>query len=462
MTLAIIWLLAWSLGYHYLRGWTPLARDFDWPQRTPHHQLLTRFTDQIPAEAPLSATPPLHPHLAHREKIYVFPTVADAEFVLLDVSSRIDSHPNDVRATYDALVESGEYGVVDAAEGYVLLARERGSEGDRGDLPDAFYDFARVEDVQPQYPALVEFDNRLRLLGYDVIDDPKWGQTYLRYYWQALAPLPDDMRLWPFVYNEDGFLIEDTSKRPMVAPLWYPPPEWQPGEVIVTETLPRALGPHFNVGLAVLRTAHEGDGAGDPVAAFNDPLRRFPITAAGSGLDIFHGDTWAQVGAFARDGRDLAPATDDPPLRSIDINFDQGIRLTHYKLSDIDTLESSAHSPISSPYSPISVVLQWQPTTPIPGSYTVFVHLVDTDGTVVSQSDAQPGWVTPWPTNYWLPHQPVLDSHQLSLPPDLSPGRYQVQVGLYDWETLERLSVLDGATPSVADHVVLSEIEIGP
>jgi uncharacterized membrane protein len=461
-TLLIIWLLVWSLGYHYLRGWTPLARDFDWPQRTSHHQLLTRFTDQIPPEAPLSATPPLHPHLAHRERIYVFPTVADAKFVLLDVSARIDSHPNDVRATFDALIKSGEFGVMDAADGYVLLARGEGSGDSKQTLPDAFYDFARVEDAQPQNLALVEFDNRLRLLGYDVVDYPKLEQTYLRFYWHVLAPLPDDLRLWPFVYSEDGFLIEDTSHRPMVAPLWYPPSEWQPGEIIVTETLPWDLGPRFNIGLTVLRTAGEGDAEVDPVIAFTDPVRRFPITAADSGLSLFHGDTWAQVGAFARDGRNLAPVTDDLPLSSLDVAFNQGIRLTHYKISTIKSLEPSAQSPISSPQSPISVVLQWQPTSPISSSYTVFVHLVDADGAVVSQSDARPGWVTPWPTNYWSPDQPALDSHQLSLPPDLPPGRYQVQMGLYDWETLERLSVLDPAMQPVSDHVVLGDIQIEP
>ena len=87
---------------------------------------------------------------------------------------------------------------------------------------------------------------------------------------------------------------------------------------------------------------------------------------------------------------------------------------------------------------------------------------IDSDGTVVSQSDARPGWVTPWPTNYWSPDQPVLDSHQLSLPPDLPAGGYQVQVGLYDWETLERLSVLDQDMQPVSDYAVLGEIQIGP
>jgi hypothetical protein len=146
--------------------------------------------------------------LAHRERIYVFPTVADADFVLLDVSGRTDAHPNDIRAAFETLLHSDGYGVVDAADGYVLLSRGQGVKT----LPDAFYDFARVQDSQPKYPAVVEFEDQLRLLGYDVVDDPKWRQSYLKLYWQALSPLPEDLRLWPIVFSDTGALIEDTAQ----------------------------------------------------------------------------------------------------------------------------------------------------------------------------------------------------------------------------------------------------------
>ena len=55
-----------------------------------------------------------------------------------------------------------------------------------------------------------------------------------------------------------------------------------------------------------------------------------------------------------------------------------------------------------------------------------------------------------------------MDVHRLDLPPDLPPGDYEVQVGLYYWETLERLLVLDETKQSVSDHVVLGEIGIEP
>jgi uncharacterized membrane protein len=453
--LLIVWLLVWSLGYHYLRGWTPLARGFDWPHHTDHHRLLNHFIDQIPPEAPVSTTPPLHPHLAHREKIYIFPTIADADYVLLDISGRTDAHPNDVRRNFDVLVEGGEFEIVDAADGYVLLRRGQGAESEKQTLPDAFYDFARVRDVQPQYPTLVEFDGRLRFLGYDVVDDPKWQQTHLRLYWQSLAPLSDNPTPWPIFFSEDGDIIEDSSQRPMVVPLWYPPSQWQPDEIIIIETIPWDLGPRFNVGLAVLQGTDGERKETDAAASFRDPDRRLPITKAGPDVTLFHGDTWTQIGAFARKDRDLSPVKDNPDLLPLGVSFAEGIRLNKYQISNIK-------SQIPNTKSQISITLEWQPTGPISRDYTAFVHLVASDGTIVSQFDTQPTWVVSWPTSHWTPEQPVLDNHRLLIPPDLSPDHYQVQAGLYYWETLERLPVLDETMQPIKDHVILGEIQIEP
>ena len=454
-TALVIWLLVWSLGYHYLRGWTPLARDFDWPRHTDHHRLLDRFVDQIPPEAPVSTTPPLHPHLAHREKIYIFPTIADADYVLLDVSGRTDAHPNDVRRNFDALVGGGEFEIVDADDGYVLLRRGQGAEGEHQALPDAFYDFARVRDVQPQYPSLVEFDGRLRFLGYDVVDDSKRQQTHLRLYWQALAPLSDNPTLWPIFFSEDGNLIEDTAQRPMVGPLWYPPSQWQPGEIIMVETIPWDLGPRFNVGLAILQGTGRESEETDAAASFSDLAKRLPVTKAGSEVTLFHGDTWAQIGAFARDGRGLSPVKGDLDLSPLGLSFAEGIRLNKYQIVN-------RNYQIPNTKSQLSITLEWQATAPITRDFTAFVHLVAPDGTIVSQFDTQPAWVAAWPTSRWIPGQPVLDSHRILLPRDLPPGHYQVQAGLYYWETLERLPVLDESMQPISDHVILGDIQIEP
>jgi len=441
---AITWLLIWSMGYHWLRGWTPLARDFKWPAYTAHHALLARFTAQIPSQAALSTTPPLHPHLAHRAKIYLFPEVADADYVLLDVTGRTDAHPNDVRAGVDRLLRSEGFGLVDAADGYLLLARNAGAPVDPNDLPDAFYDFARAPGAQPEHLSEVIFGDAhgaplLRLVGYDVVDDPTWQQTRLRYYWQTLAPLPADVWPWPFVFDDDGQLIEDTAQRPMVALIWYPPSRWRPGETVMTETLPWQLGPRFNVGVALLRSQPAG-----AALAFLDPGHHLPVQQA-SPASPAQG-SWAWLGRFERVGRYLTAATEPPQLNASDTRFGNGIRLTAYRY------RSSTND--------LSVVLRWQAQQPVARSYTVFVHLVAPDGRLVAQSDAIPTWVTPWPTDRWRPEQAVLDGHRIALPADLAAGDYELRVGLYDWQTLERLPVLDERDLPQGDYALLGKLHL--
>ncbi|MDO9065658.1 MAG: DUF2079 domain-containing protein, partial [Chloroflexota bacterium] len=119
----LAWLVAWALGYHAAYGFTPLGGRFHLPQVSDHHRLAQHILDQIPAQARLSTQPALFPHASHREFIYEFPIVADAEYVWLDVSSPVGMHPNDFRQQFDQMVGSGSFGVVDAQDGYILLKR---------------------------------------------------------------------------------------------------------------------------------------------------------------------------------------------------------------------------------------------------------------------------------------------------------------------------------------------------
>ncbi len=444
MMLAIAgWLLLWSLGYQAWRGWTPLARDFDWPQVTTHTRLAQRFFDQIPEGAIVSTTPPLHPHLAHRAKIYLYPTLADADYVLLDVAGPTDAFPNDVKATFDAALASGRFGILDAADGYVLLARGCGPPRCTDVLPEAFFDFVRVPAAEPQVPLQLDFalspsgPASLRFLGYDVIDDPVWQQTAFRLYWQPLQPLPEDLQMWPFAFSRDGFLIEDPQQHPLVAPLWYPPQRWQPGETVVIETLPWSLGETWSLGLAVLHSDQYVAGT-----AFNDPNRRLPLVTVTPPVSTFQGDTWAQIGAFYRPNHRLLPDDAGLPTTPVDARFAGGVELLGYRLQPAED--------------DLSLILVWQTAQPLERDYTVFVHLIDPAGNLVAQSDSSPHWVTDWPTSRWVPGQPVTDGHGLSLPGDLADGEYTLRVGLYDWQTLDRLPLVDAAGTPIVDFLDLS------
>jgi 4-amino-4-deoxy-L-arabinose transferase-like glycosyltransferase len=72
-----------------------------------------------------------------------------------------------------------------------------------------------------------------------------------------------------------------------------------------------------------------------------------------------------------------------------------------------------------------------------------FTHLLDADGSIVSQRDAldAPSWS-------WQPGDTLLQIHRLDLPPDLPAGSYQPLIGIYDRQTGERLPLHDAAGPT--------------
>jgi hypothetical protein len=389
----------------------------------------------VPPAAVVSASAAIHPHLAHRRVIYIFPTLQEATQLLVDVTDIPGVHPNDAHTQIVGMLDT-EWQVIQADQG-LILAQKSASNSATPALPDSFYGFARST-AQPTYATPLTFgDDELQLLGYDVHDDPDDGVSF-RLYWQASTKLPDDLRVWPLVYDDQGQLLSDPTQVPMIATVWYPPSAWQPGETIVTETLPQLLPDTFHLGLAV-----------GPEDSFSDPSRRWPIIdhKANPAVRLYPGK-WAQLGSFNRQGPYLNrfPAISTfNPLTPTDVQFGPAIRLTGYWFES-DPGQAGETLP---------VLLQWTASQPLQADFTVFVHLVAPDGSLVAQSDASPAWLTTTPTSQWIVSQPVLDSHSLALPEELPAGTYSLQIGLYHPQTLERLARPDGS-----DTFFLGEIEV--
>ncbi len=127
------------------------------------------------------------------------------------------------------------------------------------------------------------------------------------------------------------------------------------------------------------------------------------------------------------------------------VNFDDQIELQGY------TVEQTGRR--------LQVTLFWRAKKDISRDYSVFVHVVNTGGDIVAQHDGQPGWQVTIPTGSWLPGETVLDRHTIELPADLPPGTYTLNAGIYYWETLERLPVLENGAP-VDNFVTLGSVEL--
>ncbi len=101
----------------------------------------------------------------------------------------------------------------------------------------------------------------------------------------------------------------------------------------------------------------------------------------------------------------------------------------------------------------LTVTLAWQALQPIDFDYNVFVHAIDADGNRVAQWDGQPTRGNEsYPMSTWPVGELIQNSYRLNLDPAAAPVQ-RVDVGLYNWQTGERLLV------NGEDKVTL---EVGP
>jgi len=109
-----------------------------------------------------------------------------------------------------------------------------------------------------------------------------------------------------------------------------------------------------------------------------------------------------------------------------------------------DKLELVGYSRVFSP-DQMQLVLFWQVLNDLQIDYTNFVHIRNQAGETVAQIDVQPV-DGEYPTSRWRVGETVIDEIVVPLPAELPPGDYRLLVGLYRWDTLERLAVVDDAT----------------
>lgn len=104
----------------------------------------------------------------------------------------------------------------------------------------------------------------------------------------------------------------------------------------------------------------------------------------------------------------------------------------------------------------IHLALQWQARTQLEQDYHAFAHLLNDRNVVVAGHDKLPLNDYFRPT-VWPVGEPLRDEYVLSLPQDLSPGAYGLEVGLYSYPDLRRLPVARDSSLD-RDRVLLSPI----
>lgn len=108
---------------------------------------------------------------------------------------------------------------------------------------------------------------------------------------------------------------------------------------------------------------------------------------------------------------------------------------------------------------PLILLLYWRLDHSTDKDYTVFVHLTDAKGALLAQYDGMPRRGNA-PTSQWKLNQPVVDARLLPLS-ELEEGtNYNLEIGLYDPLTMQRLLALDALNQQPVDKVSIGPISI--
>lgn len=118
---------------------------------------------------------------------------------------------------------------------------------------------------------------------------------------------------------------------------------------------------------------------------------------------------------------------------------DQPDHMVEANLSNLVRLHGYSGAVTGSAY---RIFLFWSVLSPLPHNFTQFVHIRSENGKTIAQADFEP-LKGQYPTTLWKKGETVVDVVDIPIPADLSPGRYQVLAGLYRWDTLERIPVVD-------------------
>jgi len=266
---------------------------------------------------------------------------------------------------------------------------------------------------QPPFPLSMQIQPGLRLLGYErgPLQRETGESLDLALWWSAAEPLPETVSRFE-LYRPDktGRILGSTQPVHDTFPFT----AWEAPTFLIDRQslpIPDDMPPgDYRILLRMM------NGIGDTLATAD--LGPLTIEAA---------------------ERLFTPPDSQYPM---DAAFGEEIKLIGYSLE-------AAAAPDT-----YNLTLVWQALTQPNDDYTVFVHLLQPDGSCapcVWQQDVMPQQGQ-YPTSRWRPGEVVVDEYQIVLPEETPPGEYPLEVGLYIAETGQRLRVV---VPNLLDGDVV-------
>jgi 4-amino-4-deoxy-L-arabinose transferase-like glycosyltransferase len=276
----------------------------------------------------------------------------------------------------------------------------------------------------------VTFGHKMQLLASRVDETylASAGKLKVTLFWRALQPVGGDYTIYLKLINPAYHIWGQQDSRPYHdgSPTW----TWQEGQIIYD---PRQL--------ELL--------PGTPLGEYQ--IEIIPVEIYRT--EVLEADTGEPVLV----GPVEVPRWAPPPVEALDIVHPQEailgdkVRLLGYNI------ESGFR-----PGDGIHLTIFWQCLEEMKQDYTVFTHLIDEKQNIWGQKDNQPvdGF---YPTSRWEVDEIVRDQYDLIISPEVPPGKYQLEIGMYLMETSRRLAILSEETHSpVGDKVLLETIQVQP
>ncbi|MFN8455655.1 MAG: glycosyltransferase family 39 protein [Anaerolineae bacterium] len=265
----------------------------------------------------------------------------------------------------------------------------------------------------PPHPLEVNFNNEVKLLGYDLPTRRiQPGQRLpLTLYWQALAYMGQDYRVFDNLLDSRQQRWGGYDRRPRDG---YSTLLWVPGEVI-TDAFGVPVDAAAPNGIYTLDVGLYQQSGSSAVS--------LPLLEAGQPA----GRTSLAFGPIKVGGPPPDAVTQNPqPQTSLNLTLGNQITLLGYDLKQ----ESNNQ---------LLITLYWRADTIPAADYTVFMHLRDSANQNAAQKDNPPAEGR-YPTSLWDAGEVIVDTRVMP-PANVSPGRYHVVVGLYNPVSEERLPV---------------------
>jgi hypothetical protein len=263
------------------------------------------------------------------------------------------------------------------------------------------------------HAAQVRFGEHISLLGYELSQTAvsPGESVQVDLYWDTDAPLPENYLIALHTLDASGEVVSRLDTLPTNGR--YATPAWEPNHPFKDSHI---LPP-------VSETAVPGQGRVIvTLYPWGRPAEALPVTVSDTPIGTIHTLSPLKIAPAAP--RFYAPTT------KIEAAFGDKFKLLGFDAPD--TLAANQPYPIT---------LYWEALQPDGRDYTVFVHLLNSEGQLAAQADSPPQ-NNRFPTSIWAAGEQIADVHHLQLPEDLPAGEYTILVGMYDSHTGQRLTAV--------------------